>query len=228
MRNLSGEKGAPAGRFWLELRAKFALHRASGFRPPFTMDKITPSAHGKRSFDRCAISGISLLLLIVPAQLRAAPLQEARVTQVIKDVKLLPNEAAPRPAAVNDQINARTAVRTGADSRTELTFSDFTIARLGANTIFSVNEGTRTIDLGGGAILVRVPKNSGGAKISTAAVTAAITGTTMMAEYHKDQFKFIMLEGSAQICRTGASDCAEINPGQMLAGRPGQPLNKPV
>ena len=55
-------------------------------------------------------------------------------------------------------------MRTGVESRSELTFSDLTIARLGANTIFSVNEGTRTIDLGGGAILVRVPKDSGGAQ----------------------------------------------------------------
>ena len=99
-------------------------------------------------------------------------------------------------------MGANTAVRTGVDSRSELTFSDLTIARLGANTIFSVNEGTRTIDLGSGAILVRVPKDSGGAKVSTASVTASITGTTMMAEYHKDSiYKFIMLEGTAQICR---------------------------
>src|ERR1700730_12951275 len=74
-------------------------------------------------------------------------LKEARVTQVIKDVKLLPGQAAPRAAAVSDNVSGDTAVRTGADSRAELTFTDLTIARLGANTIFSFNEGTRTISL---------------------------------------------------------------------------------
>src|SRR5437868_1180130 len=64
-------------------------------------------------------------------------LQEARVTQVVKDVKLLPSQAAPRPAVVSDQIKGDTAVRTGVDSRTELTFTDLTITRLGANTVFS-------------------------------------------------------------------------------------------
>src|SRR5205085_1714126 len=58
-------------------------------------------------------------------------LQQARVTQVVNDVKLLPNLAAPRPATVNDEVMQDTAVRTGTDSRTELTFKDLTITRLG-------------------------------------------------------------------------------------------------
>ncbi len=41
------------------------------------------------------------------------------------------------------------------------------------------------MDLGGGAMLLRVPKDAGGAKITTAAVTAAITGTTVLLEYNK-------------------------------------------
>src|SRR4029077_12794741 len=60
----------------------------------------------------------------------AEEFEQARVTQVINDVKLLPNQAAPRPAAVNDEVKHGTAVRTGADSRTELTFADLTITRL--------------------------------------------------------------------------------------------------
>ena len=32
-------------------------------------------------------------------------LQKARVTQVVQDVKLLPNKAAARPAAVNDEVS---------------------------------------------------------------------------------------------------------------------------
>src|SRR5437763_1828033 len=69
-------------------------------------------------------------------------LQQARVTQVVNDVKLLPNQAAPRPAALNDEVKQGTAVRTGSDSRPELTFSDLTITRLGANTVFSFTPGT--------------------------------------------------------------------------------------
>src|SRR5437762_13621850 len=79
------------------------------------------------------------------------PLQQARVTIVVNDVKLLPSQAAPRPAVVNDEIQQGTAVRTGADSRTELTFADLTITRLGSNTAFSFNREARELKLKSGA-----------------------------------------------------------------------------
>ena len=77
----------------------------------------------------------------------AAQEKEARVTQVIKDVHLLPSGASPRPASVNDYVSSGTAVRTGVDSRTELTFTDQTLTRLGANSIFSFKEGGKNFDL---------------------------------------------------------------------------------
>ncbi len=177
------------------------------------------------------------LFAVLGAFSSAAPLKQARVTQVINDVKLLPSGAEPRPATVNDEVKEGAAVRTGEASRTELTFADLTIARLGASTVFTFDQGARAIDLSGGAILLRVPKNSGGAKINTAAVTAAITGTTMMAEYHANSyFKFIMLEGTARICRvpqegdrdTSVNDCVDLHTGEMLVGKPGEPLKEKV
>jgi hypothetical protein len=112
----------------------------------------------------------------LPSEVRAADLKEAQVTQVIQDVKLLPSNASPRPAAVKDNVRQGTAVQTGVQSRSELTFKDQTITRLGEKTIFSVGEGARTIDLGSGQFLLYVPKKAGGAKVKMGPVTAAITG----------------------------------------------------
>lgn len=194
-----------------------------------------------------AIFGSAVLLLanFAVTAANAAPLKEAKVTQVIEDVKLLPGQSAPRPAAVSDTVKGDTAVRTGVNSRSELTFSDLTITRLGAQTIFSFHEGTRTIDLGGGAILLTVPKKSGGAQIKTAAVTAAITGTTVVFEthnfpkdvgYHADSdfkadawYKFMVLEGEATFCRKNhPNECVRVAGGQMLIGKAGDPLGTPV
>src|SRR5205085_2576930 len=105
-------------------------------------------------------------------------LQQARVTIIVNDVKLLPSQAAPRPAVVNDEIQQGTAVRTGADSRTELTFADLTITRLGSNTVFSFNREARELKLKGGAVLIQVPPGAPEVKVSTAAVSAAISGGT--------------------------------------------------
>ena len=106
----------------------------------------------------------------------ADELKEAKVTQVIQDVRVLPSNASPRPAAVNDNVHEGTAVQTGVQSRSELTFKDQTITRLGEKTIFSVGEGARTVDLGSGQFLLYAPKKAGGTKIRAGAVTAAITG----------------------------------------------------
>src|SRR5262245_65981584 len=74
----------------------------------------------------------------LPNKVSADELKEAKVTQVIQDVQVLPSNASPRPAAVNDNVRHGTAVQTGVQSRSELTFKDQTITRLGEKTIFSV------------------------------------------------------------------------------------------
>src|SRR5438477_13174159 len=179
------------------------------------------------------VRGFFLLgaILAAFASAKATELKEARVTQIIRDVRLLPNAAPARPAVVNDPVRDGTAVRTGLESRTELMFPDATLARLGANTIFSFSEGTRNLELTDGAMLLRVPKNAGGAKINTAAVTAAITGTTVMLEFHKNSYiKFIVLEGTGRIFLPGhVGESVLIHAGQMLITKPdAQNLPNPV
>src|SRR5438034_8631916 len=130
------------------------------------------------------IAPIALALATwLPNQLAAADFGEAQVTQVVQDVKVVPAGAASRPAAVNETIRQGNAVQTGVQSRSELTFKDKTITRLGEKSIFSVGEGARTIDLGSGQFLLYVPKKAGGAKIKMGPVTAAITGTTILGNY---------------------------------------------
>src|SRR5438128_2430456 len=164
-------------------------------------------------------AGSLLISLVAFVQLsHAAELRSAHVTQIINDVKLLPGQAAARPAVVNDSVGAGTAVGTGVDSRTELTFSDLTITRLGANTVFSFNGETRQVDLGSGAVLLQVPRNGAEAKIRTAAVTAAITGGTALFESNKGlPTKLLMLEGIGRFYPTGHPEQAVIvHGGEMV------------
>ena len=159
------------------------------------------------------LASVLICLLIASPLAQAAPLRECRVTQVVSDVKLLPDRAAPRPAAIDDRVDIGTAVRTGTRSRSELTFIDQTMTRLGANTIFSFKgepalpaegpgrlsleapshlkstsrsstSGSRVMHLNEGAMLFQVPKGTGGATIESPLVTAAVTGTTGIGECH--------------------------------------------
>jgi FecR protein len=172
-----------------------------------------------------AIVPISLfvfaLALWLPNQLTAEDLKEAQVTQVIQDVKLLPSNASPRPAAVRDNVRKGTAVQTGVQSRSELTFKDQTITRLGEKTIFSVGEGARTIELSSGQFLLYVPKKAGGAKVKMGAVTAAITGTTVLGNVNPNgTTSFIVLEGSACIRLDKVGQSLLVRAGQKLTFDP--------
>jgi hypothetical protein len=154
--------------------------------------------------------------------LNAAQLNEARVTGVVKDVKLLPPQAAPRPAEVSDSVRDGDAIRTGAASRSELTFTDQTIVRLGAKTIVSFNDGTRTMNLGEGAMLFQIPKGAAGAKIKTAAITAASTGATGIIERHAQFYiKFLVLEGTVRCYLANQiGESLVMYPGQILITKP--------
>src|SRR6266446_1640337 len=168
------------------------------------------------------IATLSLALGIwLPNQLSADDLKEAKVTQVVQDVKLLPSNASAHPAAVNDNVRQGTAVQTGDQSRSELTFKDETITRLGEKTIFSVGGGGRTIDLGSGQFLLYVPKKAGGANIKMGPVTAAITGTTVLGNVDPSGVTtFIVLEGSACIFLDSVGQSLFVGPGQKLTFDP--------
>ncbi len=137
---------------------------------------------------------------IAIASTTGAPLREGEFTRVINDVKILPVESSPLPARTGDRITGRTAVSTGAQSRAELRFSDNTLTRLGANSVFRMDQSSRTVEVDKGVILLQVPKQMGGAKVRTAAVTAAVTGTTLLLEFTPDGFvKIIVIEGEVDV-----------------------------
>ena len=151
----------------------------------------------------------------------AAEKKEAHVTQSIHDVQLLAPNAAPRPASVNNNVHPGTAVRTGSDSRAELTFTDRTLARLGANSVFSFGEGE--FDLASGSMSLYLPKSSGGERINTAIATSAGTSFTAMAEYHpKSWIKFIILEGHGSVSlKHHPGETRALRAGQMIMVRAG-------
>src|SRR5207244_10590114 len=126
-----------------------------------------------------------------------------------------------RPAAVKETVTKGNAVQTGAQSRSELTFKDKTITRLGEKTIFNVGGEGRTMDMGSGQFLLYVTKKSGGAKVKMGPVTAAITGTTILADRDPSGvIKFIVLEGGACIYLDSVGQSLYVGPGQQLTYDP--------
>jgi len=111
-----------------------------------------------------------------------------------------------------------------------LTFQDQTITRLGENTIFTVGQGARTVELGSGQFLLYVPKKAGGAKVKMGSVTAAITGTTVLGHvYESGIVDFTVLEGSGCIHLGKYGQAMYVAAGQRVTYDPMlQRLNNPV
>src|SRR5436309_11788387 len=166
------------------------------------------------------ILGLGLLVsfLIYPNAGSAGPLTEAHVTKIINQVKLVDPASGDRNAKLDDVVHGDLALTTGIKSRSELTFQDNTLTRLGPESYFSFKSGSREMTLEKGTMLLQVPKGLGGAKIHTAAVTAAITGTTILMEYvpNKD-IKVLVLEGSLRLSMNGRfGDSLLLTPGKMV------------
>jgi hypothetical protein len=163
---------------------------------------------------------LAIPLLVAGYLLAAdATTREARVTRIVHDVQVLPADAPAAPAELNELVQENSGVRTGDESRSELTFVDLTITRLGANTIFSFNRAGRTAELESGQLLLRVPKNSGGATIKSSAVTVGITGTTVIFEGDvAGDAKLTVLEGSARMrLNANPKQSKRVGAGQMLS-----------
>ena len=171
---------------------------------------------------RFALAAVAFCSGVFVQQSVAGPLTSAEVTKIINRVSVIEPAKGDRPAALRDVIKDDLGLQTGARSRSELLFQDNTLTRLGAETFFSFKTGTRDMTLEKGSMLLQVPKGLGGAKIHTAAVTAAITGTTIMMEYSPGKYlKVLVLEGSLRLSRNGSfGDSVVLHPGKMVIMRP--------
>lgn len=124
---------------------------------------------------------LALLMLFASAaeNARAAvPYTQATVSRLQNDVKYgATAQRAIRAAKVADVVKADSYLLTETDSRAELKYEDGSIVRIGQNTVFTFEADTRTLSLERGSLVFYIPKGSGGGKIRTASITAAITGT---------------------------------------------------
>ena len=132
------------------------------------------------AFQHCRFTLLlAFALTVSAASMSAADLAQAVVRQKVNVVTVAPSlSAAARPAATGSVVQNQNVVRTGSESRAELEFTDLTLARMGANSIFSFDAQARALEFTQGALLFSKPANSGRVEVRSGAITAAITGST--------------------------------------------------
>jgi hypothetical protein len=170
---------------------------------------------------------VALVILAVP--LHAAPLNESTFTEIVKTVEVVAGaDKSASPAKANELFKAPDLVRTGADSRAELTAPDQTVTRVGANTIFSFEPVGRNLNLEQGSVLFHPPKGAGGGTIKSGGVTAAVLGTTLIVSSTTGGgFKTILLEGKGRVILANGKSVT-LKAGQLVFVRPGGNTFSPV
>lgn len=164
----------------------------------------------------------------------AAPLRSATVTEMKNDVRYQSLATGERAAQPQDTLSGADVLRTGERSLAEIEFNDKTITRLGSKTVFTFAGDTREFRVGQGLTLICVPKGTGGGRIVTAAITAAIEGTTVLAEQFsvagkkqgdpsRPAGKFIFLEGNGVVSTPDGKQQKKIQAGQMILHALGDP-----
>src|SRR5436305_15066901 len=106
----------------------------------------------KKSFAQIFWGAAIILFWLVGAApfVSAAQLDQAQVSQVIQDVRLLEAHGAPRPVVVNAKVTQGMGVRTGVESRGDVTCTCVELPRVGANRIRSCKQGGRELELTSG------------------------------------------------------------------------------
>jgi hypothetical protein len=175
------------------------------------------------------------LFLVAAVPLQAKPLTESTFTEVIKDVNVVaqPTKTAA-PAKANELFKFPDLVRTGTESRAELTAADKTITRIGANTVFSFEPAGRDINLQQGSVLFHSPTGRGGGTIKSGGASAAVLGTTLIvattpvqAPTDRNGFKVILLEGKGRVTLPNGRS-RTLTGGQLVFVLPGQTEFGPV
>ena len=147
----------------------------------------------------------------------AAELKEAEITTLKNLVEHDPGTGAA-PAKLSEKIQERSIVSTAAASMAELTFTDASITRVGANTSFSFQSKERLVKLDRGTVLINTPPGAGGATVDCGGVTAAVTGTTFMASVDASGNKmFVLLEGAGGMKVTAGGKTTMVKAGQAAS-----------
>jgi len=156
-------------------------------------------------------------------------LSELKITEVVNEVNVLDTGTRKtKRVRAQETFHAAEVLSTGAASRAELVAADGTVARVGANSIFSVASEKREVSLEKGSVMFQSPKGRGGGVIRSASATASVIGTSLIVTATQNGgFKMLVLEGKAQATLPGGGSSI-LTAGQMTFVMPGSKAFGPV
>ncbi len=145
----------------------------------------------------------------------------ARVTYLANEVQAYGLNGAPSRVAIGNVLSSGVTIKNGANARSELTFVNRAVVRLGAKTSLHLKDGGGEMELRDGAILFQIPRGSNG-EITAAPVSLTSKGATGLLERNRNLYiKLLLLEGDARVMLPGhLGESVVIEPGQIMIVNP--------
>ena len=145
----------------------------------------------------------------------------ARVTYMTNEVQAHGLNGAPSHVAVGNILSGGVTIENGANARSELTFVNRAVVRLGARTSLHLKDGGGAMELRDGAILFQIPRGSN-AEVTAGPIGLTSKGATGLLERNRDLYiKLLLLEGDARVMLPGrVGESVVIEPGQIMIMNP--------
>jgi hypothetical protein len=145
----------------------------------------------------------------------------ARVTYLTNGVQVRGLNGASSRVAVGNILSAGVTIENGANARSELTFANRAVVRLGAKTSLHLRDGGGAAELRDGAILFQIPHGSN-ADVAAGPISLTSKGATGLLERNRNLYvKLLLLEGDARVMLPGhLGESVVIEPGQIMIMNP--------
>jgi len=129
------------------------------------------------------LAGIGLSLCALRSAQAQATLTNAMVERVSNSVSLSQSGGSWRPAGVGDRMIPQDSLRTGAQSKAELTFNEGSLVRTGEDTTFYFPPGRRSFELINGTTLLMIRPGLGASRINTPEANIVASGTALFVQH---------------------------------------------
>lgn len=136
-----------------------------------------------------------------------------------------------KSAGLNKILESGDSIRTGSFSKAEVTYSDGSVTRLGANSLVRIethNNKRTNLKLLVGKLWLKVTKGNGKLTIHTPTAVAAVLGTELLVMNDEKNVSHVTtLDGLVEVTDNNG-DKTLVKPGEWVEIAPGKPMEKPT
>jgi hypothetical protein len=170
---------------------------------------------------KSAFPATAAFFAALTSQIWGAAFTDAKITHVVNEVRVF-QQAKSRRADSGMIARRDSTIQTGAGSRAEMVFPEQTLVRLGADTTFRLQPGTRDLVLDRGTVLIDQERLRGTTRVLAGSLAATLDrGVVLIEHLPPRSLKIVVLDGEVRVgVNKFLGDSLVLKPGKLLIAAP--------